>query len=38
VLRLGGPINSGPITYLLDGKQQLAAVAQGSVFVLEVVE
>jgi alcohol dehydrogenase (cytochrome c) len=38
VLRLGGSISSGPITYLLDGKQQLAVVSHGSVFVLEIVD
>jgi alcohol dehydrogenase (cytochrome c) len=38
MLRLGGSIYSGPITYMLDGKQQLAVVSHGSVFVLEVVD
>jgi alcohol dehydrogenase (cytochrome c) len=38
VLRLGGSISSGPITYMLDGKQQLAVVTHGSVFVLEIVD
>jgi alcohol dehydrogenase (cytochrome c) len=38
VLRLGGSISSGPITYMLDGKQQLAVVVHGSVFVLEIVD
>jgi alcohol dehydrogenase (cytochrome c) len=38
VLRLGGSISSGPITYMLDGKQQLAVVSNGSVFVLEVAD
>jgi alcohol dehydrogenase (cytochrome c) len=34
-LRLGAEIRAGPTTYLHDGKQQLAVVAGGSLFVFE---
>jgi alcohol dehydrogenase (cytochrome c) len=37
-LTLGGSIESAPITYLLDGRQQLAVLAGGSLFVLEAAE
>jgi alcohol dehydrogenase (cytochrome c) len=37
-LPLGGSIEAAPITYLLDGRQQLAVIAGGSLFVLEAPE
>jgi alcohol dehydrogenase (cytochrome c) len=36
--RLGGDIEMGPITYLHQGKQQLAVIARGALFVLDLVD
>jgi glucose dehydrogenase len=37
-MRLGGDVTMGPITYLHQGKQQLALIAQGALFVLDLVD
>jgi alcohol dehydrogenase (cytochrome c) len=37
-IRLGGDVEMGPITYLYQGKQQLALIARGSLSVLDLVD
>ena len=36
--RLGGRVAMGPITYIHEGRQQLALISAGSLFVLDLVE
>jgi hypothetical protein len=36
-MRLGAEVQMGPITYLHEGKQQLAVIARGALFVLDLM-
>jgi alcohol dehydrogenase (cytochrome c) len=35
-MRLGGPVGMAPITYLYEGRQQLAVISSSSLFVMDL--